>query len=567
MNKQHLILGFVTNASAHNNYWDTQAYHFGRYLRYGYNMTQAWFYGCDVAQRGRTARIIAEETYHFNDNPYYSISGADVYDSDYYWYTHACGTASASVVPTDLMQQLDELPIIVFDPYSTADAQEDIVQLGEAFGVPTDNIVQLASLNEDTNPPPGVDTGFVAITSTTQAIEVDESSGIYHYANTQDLFTESAVQQALALSAASVNYIDQDTAKDIADAFLTENGLMPSDAEFYEVVQDTTATLGKASLSNGFTVASADEVAQAEVTANLQVIYSRVISVPVVTTAGIQQELELTVVGPGAKTKVYLPPTGQVNAAGVLQADPLGAQGGWRTASVAVNAATGEALTAEIYNQATAEALYDVLGDDVTMNSLPIDIKDHEVLSATLAYWESAAGNSQGEMIPVYELFTRFTLQDDTTTEDFVYVPASPRYLRPLARFTSVPGSVDVLGQPTLTLTAVDATQTLEAAGIGTAGQFPFVMGANGADGTYTYDWYINAVDPANKLVDTNTTDGARTITFALPANTDSHESLLNIILVVSDTESPNESSSTQIAQIPLDPSVYLPAVNAPAAE
>ena len=158
MNRQHLILGFVTNASAHNNYWDTQAYHFGRYLRSGYNMTQAWFQACDVAQRGRTTRVIAEETACFNDNPYYSSACADTLDNDYYWYTHACGTEAASYVPT---AQLASMPVFAFAPYSLDEAKSDFGSLGTVFGVPVTPTLQTAGTNEGPGTPPsGADGQF-----------------------------------------------------------------------------------------------------------------------------------------------------------------------------------------------------------------------------------------------------------------------------------------------------------------------------------------------------------------------------------------------------------------------
>jgi hypothetical protein len=567
MYRQHLILGFVTNASAHNNWWDTQSYHFGRYLRYGYNMTQAWFYGCDIAQRGRTARVIAEETNCFNDNPYYSSVCADTYDSDYYWWTHACGTASASALPLDALQ-IQELPVFSVIPYSAEEAQEDYSQLANVFGVPGDMIVRSAAVGEDVDPPTDpTDNTFLANTgSTSQTLEVDTESGIYHYANLDALFTESAAAQALALRAASANYISQDDAIDIANNFLNQNGLMPADAVVDKVEFDTTGTLGKPDGDNIFNTAGIDseeDVAQLETTTNLQVTYKRVLTTEVATAAGVQQ-LEFTVVGPGAKQKVYLPPTGQVNAAGVMQADPLGAQGGWRAVEQAVNAASGEAVTVDIYNQATAEALYAALGDAVTMNALPMDITSYDVVSGTLAYHESSAGNSQGELIPVYQLGTNFVLATGANVHDFLYIPASANYLRPLAKILNAPESLPV-DASTLNLTAEDATKTLQAAGIGGA-QFPFVMGYAGAGGTYTYEWYLGSVADENKLTDTGDAD-PKTITFALPDDFSSHQAALTVILVVTDTDSPNESSSNAIAQITLPPSLFLPAIDAVEAE
>ena len=534
MNRQHLILGFVTNASAHNTASSTQAYHFGRYLRSGYNMTQAWFSACDVAQRGRITRVIAEETACFNDNPYASSVCADVLDSDYYWYTHNCGTESASYVP---VSQLASMPVFVFKPYSLAEAERDFDNLGGVFGVPITPTLQSAAPSEGpgTPPVPG-DSDFLV--SGDGSLEVDTNSGIYRYSDLDTLWTGQAAEQAMAARAASVNYLTADDAEQIATAFLTNNGLMPGDAVFYEVAQDTTGALGRD------TVASAAAVSAAETPALQQVIYTRKITGTVLTAAGVAEDIPFTVVGPGAKQKVYLPtvlpPT--MSAADMAAEPPLGVQGGWRELEPLVNAATGQQVMATILDEPTAQSLYLALDDEVSMNSLPLDILGREILSSTLAYWEEAAGASQGHLIPVFEFTVRFTeATTSQVSEDLVYVPASTEYLRPLARILDAPSGVTA--GIAVTLTAADAAQTLKALGIGD--QFDFVMGYNGANGTYTYDWYLDSVDAANKITDLNTTDGARQITFVPQVAADDRDRSLTVLLVVTDTDSPNASTST----------------------
>ncbi len=144
-------------------------------------------------------------------------------------------------------------------------------------------------------------------------------------------------------------------------------------------------------------------------------------------------------------------------------------------------------------------------------------------------------------------------------TQDLVYVPASPEYLRPLARIQNAPTAA-VAGLP-LTLTAVDASQTLKSLGLGD--QFDFVMGYNGADGTYTYEWYLGSVDPANKIADLNPNDGPRQITFVPQAPDDSSRPTFDVILVVTDTDSPNNSTSTATATLATG-QLFLPAVQRP---
>ncbi|MEZ4680381.1 MAG: DUF6345 domain-containing protein [Caldilineaceae bacterium] len=550
MNRQHLILGFVTNASAHNNYWDTQAYHFGRYMRYNNTMTQAWFKACDVAQRGRTTRVIAEETACFNDNPYQSSVCADVIDNDYYWYTHSCGTESATYVPID--QMADTLPVFKVDPYGLAEATAEFRELGSVFDIPVEPAIQAAGLLEDGDPPTAPSNSpFLVSSNVSKTLELDKGSGIYNYSDLGQLWTDSSAQTALAVTAASANYINNDDARRIADSFLQQNGLMTSDAVFYEVVSDTVGTLAKDS------VVSASLISAAETPSMWQVIYSRKLTVPVVMAAGGVQDIEFTIVGPGAKQKVYVPVTGQVTAAGV-DANPVGVQGGWRGVSPAVNAANEQVYTT-IIDDATARALYIALDKQVTMNSIPIAITDRNVLSSTLAYWESAPGNSQGELIPVYELTVGFTEVDTgNSAEDLFYVPASSQYLPPAAQIVNAP-TEGVDSGDTLTVSAADATKTLKELGAGDA--FDFVMGYNGADGTYTYEWYLGNVAPENKITDLNTTDGGTNLTFTVPRVNDDRGGTLELILVVTDIESPNRSTGTANAQIVVNPAIFLPFV------
>ena len=550
MNRQHLILGFVTNASAYFNKTNTQAYHFGRYLRNGYNMTQAWFAACDVAQRGRIARVIAEETACFNDNPYYSSVCADMLDNDYFWQTHNCGTESASYVPVN---QVTEMPVFGFRPYSLADAQSDLNSLGAAFNVPTPRVflpsvsggmTGIVEAAEGPGTSPETDTaGFLV--STDGQLELDTNSGIYRFMDLDQLWSEDSVDAALAATAASVTYLAADDARAIADAFLMSNNLMPSDAVFYEVIQDTTGNLGRDSV-----LASASDVAAAEMPIVQQVIYSRKLTAPSVVASSVS-DVTYTVVGPGAKQKVYLPAMlpPSVTAANMLTAVvPLGVQGGWREIEPLVNAA-GEQMMATLLDAATAEALYLTLDDDVTMNSLPINVSGRQILSSTLAYWEESAGNAQGQLIPVFEFTVRFTETETSAVfEDFVYVPASSDYLRPLALVVDAPARATA--GVSVTLTAADATQTLADLGIG---DFDFVMGYLGADGTYLYKWYIDGVSPENEITDLNPSDGLNKVTFTMPepANADDgREGNVSVLLVVTDTDSPNASASTTVVNI-----------------
>jgi len=550
MNRQHLILGFVTNASAYNTASNTQAYHFGRYLRNGYTVTQAWFAACDVAQRNRIARVIAEEIACFNDNPYDGSVCADEVDNDYFWLTHNCGTESASYVP---LEQVTEMPVFQFAPYSLDEANQDFRNLGAVFGVPVTTTLNANGILEGpgTPPPPSAD-GFLV--STDGTLEVDGNSGIYRYTNLDGMWTNQNVTQALAMRSTGMMALTADDARTVADAFLTSNNLMGDGSVFYEVITDTTGTLPRSSK------VAAAAVSEAETPSLYQVIYSRKLTVPSVVASGVQEDVTYTVVGPGAKQKVYVPVTapGSVLASGTLAGvAPLGVQGGWRELQPSINAASGEQLMTTVLDATVAENLYLALDDKVTMNSIPIDISSREVLSGTLAYWEASAGSAQGQLIPVFEFTVRFTeANTGDIFQDFAYVPVNPMYMRPYAKILNPPLAI-VAGQQ-VTLEAADATQTLKSLGVGDP--FDFVLGFNGAEGTYTYEWYLDSIAPENKITDENLSDGLRRITFTPPAQSDDRIEKLSVILMVTDTDSPNTSVGMDV--VTTLQQLFLPAVN-----
>ena len=99
-------------------------------------------------------------------------------------------------------------------------------------------------------------------------------------------------------------------------------------------------------------------------------------------------------------------------------------------------------------------------------------------------------------------------------------------------------------------MTAADASQTLRTLGIGA---FDFVMGYDGADGTYLYEWYLGTVAPENKIVDSNPTDGLRSVTFTVPAPADDRATSFAVLLVVTDSNSPNLAKSTSTINISLE--------------
>ncbi len=539
MNGQHLIMGFVTNASAYNNMSSTQAYHFGRYIMQNYSLPQAWYKACDVAQRGRTTRTITNELECLNDKPNLGQVCADSTDTDAWAQTHACGTESATYIPT---AGLTTLPVFRMAPYFLAEAEADFTNLGSVFGIPVTPTLAAQSTGQ-------VDTGYFTGTVGGLALEMDKDSGIFNFSNLDELWTYSQTQSALAVNAASVNYIDNNDARTIADNFLRSSNLGGTGATFYEVVSDT---ISSPMDTSNLALAAASVNAATETPLLWQVIYSRRISATVVSAAGVSGEIEFSVVGPGAKQKVYVPTAAPTTARSILDTKPIGVQGGWREVAPAINAATGEALSVDILTAEQIRALYLALPEDVTLSDVPLDVIDREIVTHTVAYWEEASGVSQGELIPVYELTVNMTeRQSLSVTQEYVYVPASQLYMRPVARIITPPTEPIVAGT-SITLTAADATKTLRALGLA---DFDIVLGmVDPGTGTTdpSYEWFLDGAKIG---------DGRILSNFKVPFSADARNIKLLFEVRVTDLNSPNESFSTDNISLAGSQGLFLPAV------
>jgi len=533
MNGQHLIMGFVTNASAYNNASSTQAYHFGRYIRQNYSMPQAWYKACDVAQRGRVTRTLINELACLNDKPNLGQVCADSFDTDAWYQTHACGTETAIAVPT---ADIRTLPVFVMAPYGLEDAKSDLRTLGNIFSIPV-NPTLTARVQDQ------MASDYFTGTAGALALELDKGSGIFSFSNLDELWTASQAEQAMAVNAASANYIDSDDARRVADNFLQTNNLNGSGATFYEVISDTISS----SIDTSNLTRAALMVAQMDETPLLwQVIYSRRLTATVVSAAGVAAEIEFSVVGPGAKQKVYVPITAAVGAASLLETMPVGVQGGWREVAPAINAATGDALSVAILTAEQVKALYLDLPDDVTLNDVPLDVTKREIVSHTIAYWEEASGVSQGQLIPVYELKVNMTeRQSQAVVEEFVYVPASQLYMRPLARIIDAPTG-PIMAGTAITLTAADATQTLKSLNVA---NYDIVLG----NGDYSYQWFLDGEKIGDGRVLSN---------FVVPNSADPREIRLTFELRVTDIASPNESVSTDRLALAGSLGLYLPSIS-----
>lgn len=535
MNGLHLILGFQTPmADVEHGYW------FARYLSYGYTMSQAWFKATDRLQpQGIVARILAEDREHFNDISTDHIGGDTVDHQKYIW-DHQAGSEPARMV--DLKQIGHTMP--AYHVLKVFDNDDTYTSLGQAFGVdlePTD--ADAATFSQD-------DT--IRVSSDGQ-LEMDTETGMYTYTD-RDALWVAPEETALQAPNTPTVKVTADDAQTIADQFLTDNELMPHDAQFYEVVNDTITA---------FDVNAEGTLQQdtAPETTAYQVTYSRILQYTPSNTNVSQTPVAFSVVGPGAKLKVYVP-TEVPAITGVAQTDQaiIGGLGGWRHVLPPSGTTLQQTTMVEMLDREKAVKLLEQLEPTVALGYTPVVAESREIVSETVAYYEHAAGIDQDELIPIYVFNVRATLEDGATVDYPVYIPVNPTYMAPLAQITPPTSLANVveIGQQ-ITLEATDAAQALSHVGYDSS--LDFALGTNDSS-SYRYTWYHDEVSDENQI------GTGRTLTYQVELGQSRIVGGIasqTIILEVTDSASqrePNTSwDSHQInINVPLE-IVYLPLV------
>lgn len=530
----HLIFGFKTTMA------DTaHGVHFGNYINWGWDMTNAWFLASNVSQpSGKIARVIAEEDYQFNDRPANHNSADQPQDNDFFWREHKVGCEPAR--PVDISALDGTMPVFT-TPYLSADeANSQWSNLGGAFGVTT---TRLTIAPQSLYP---AQTGEVWVSEDGQ-LQMDSASGLYIYGDKARLGAEPG--QARVQAGYRIMQIGPTDAKDIADKFLTDNDLMPGDAFYWETVADTQSMgqKGAATLS-----VETFEPVQTE-TLDWQVVYSRKLTY---TPTKLDAEpITFSVVGPGAKLKVYVAPEAMVNLEGALTESPvIGGVGGWRaTGSGPTLAAVQEV---PVLDYAQVEMLFNTLESTVSLGYIPVLFDSREVASHTVGYYEHSLGTGQDQLIPTYILAVKYVLSNGggETTSD-VHIPANPQFSAPLAKITSQVPTLVKVGQQ-VTLQAADASKKLSELGYDAALDFP--LGTGNPD-SYTYNWYLDVVDDDHKI------GGGRYLDYTVPetsARPGGGPERHTIILEVKDGLSPRPPSTmTASVDILIAGQIYLPVI------
>lgn len=454
----HLLMGFRTNMLDVN-----QGYWFGRYIRYGYTLPQAWHIATDITHPyGYQTRILANEYCHFSDR-YYTTCG-DSYDWDYWEWTRTSDTlvaASASGVDgVDHIAEVSELPVLdVIAPLSTEDS---VGNLGESFGMAADTPASLDAASD-----------LYRAISDTLDLTVDKQ-GVFYFVDMSNLFT---VTENIVLGASPL--VTADEAHQIAESYLITRNLKPDDAAFKGVSANTMKSLSisepvtsTVQLNAGISAASADLVTTVldEQILNYEVVYQR--NIQVTKTDGTTATVAVD--GPGSQLKVY------VNADGTV----TGVMGGWR--AVQASGVKSASAHADDITAAQVETLYEALGDVVSIVPSTFNADTWKVNASSVTYYEPQLGIQASGYRPAYALdVTQSNSKNGSAIDIRVHVPGNAKDIAPLARIDqpTSDGIVTLGTSDTLTFTAADASQTLAASGLDAS--LDFSLG----QGPYTYTW------------------------------------------------------------------------------
>jgi hypothetical protein len=537
MNRLHLLLGFETTA------YDVCGFgwEFAKRIRQGYSIQYSWFKACDTHQPpGVSAKVMAEQYNHFYDTWYYQYP--DAWDYYYHVRTHNCGSQSpwaASVMAGTAIQQADptSLPAFVTPPLSLAEAEAEWDHLTGAFQLPSGDVS--AMQGED----------YFETASGGRALEMDTANGLFYYVDTNLLFTDTTSSQVQVLSA--------EDAKEIADQFLSDNGLMPGDAQFNEVVEEAVETVQVPGRAVGVRLGASDVVQQT--VTDYQVSYTRIVTYTTAVQQGdttVQQVHEIPVSGPGSKLKVYVDASGgqATVAANGGPGAVAGAQGGWR--SIAGPQLMVQADVPILPYEPQMVKLFEQLAPQVALEQVPFDNPTSvTILGHQVVEWEEPTGTGQDQLYPAYEILARFE-NEHTVVTDSTWIPANETYMRPLAMITSHSDTGDSFSiGDVFTATAADASQQL--ADLGFHESLTFTLGSGA--GPYLYDWYIGSVEEDNKI------DSGRELEHTITIPGDGHEMPVpqTIILQVTDAGTTHSGQDTSVASVEIDvvPPVFLPVV------
>lgn len=383
MNGLHLILGFKTNSSKHDNFGKKWADNMKKttilwWTIPGQTITQAWFNATDATQpSGTTARVLAEVHDNYNDHLWGQggyTSSDPARDGWYWWWDHVAG--SPPYLPVNNLKQMmvyQVVPRTVNEAYARS--------IASAFGlqgeiVDTCDSLVTADLSDPANP---------------MILEISKTSGHFNFHNDGKLFIPDPQ---------GGQFPPDGRAVEIAQSFLSRNKLIPTDARAYSIEYDT--------ITEENEKGDVREILKQ----NTNVVWARQIY-------GMEGTL-VSVAGSGARLKIYLDPKGDV----------MGGLGNWRNIEPVEQIPVNDART--------TWSFFDTFGQQLVVEP-PLVLYDEAVPNFETAkqlYYEFSSDSDQVELIPCWLFDVDYYLQKELVLTGQTFIPASARYFPPVVTIT-----------------------------------------------------------------------------------------------------------------------------------
>lgn len=388
MNGLHLILGFKTNSNADDEFGSTWAGKMHRvtggqgpiyFIIPAQTIAQAWFSTVDISQpTDVTARVIAETKGCYGDYLHGSgtVSSDPTADNEKFHWEHTANPPFQLANENSINHVAKQA---VMPPTIT---MTSVRQIGSAFGFGAqDDVIEMEDTYmmtrpDDENPDPD---------NPVHVLYVYKNSGMYYYQDLSRLWKINHSNPVIP------GIYPEANAAQRAYTFLTDSShinLYPNDVDTYSV--------------------DADQIIEKNIATSAATVH------PVYRCVAYSRSLEadtgvpVSVVGPGAKLKVYIDEDGTI----------MGAMGNWRQVqqSGTVNIMTKEAawnLFVQNGQEASAAPIY-----------LEYDSVQTDLNTATIGYYESSPTKSQTELIPVWIYNVNYYQDSNLVLTAHTYIPA-----------------------------------------------------------------------------------------------------------------------------------------------
>lgn len=380
MNGLHLILGFQTISMVDNNFGKTWA----KKMKEKQTIAQAWFSTVDSSQLFFViARIIGETDECYKDylHGFGTVCDDPTANETKSTWVHRAGS---NFPPIDL----SELTSVANHQVIQRVINSTVVQqIGEAFGFgPSDNVVEeddyfYMARTEGVGPDPQHPG------NPSHILYVYKNSGIYYYQDLGRLWRVDLDDPP--------GIYPEAAAEARAYQFLTDSShinLYPGDVYAYSV--------------------SADEIVRENIDTSQSSSYEVHRCVNYTREVPAEIEVPASVVGPGARLKVYIDEDGGI----------IGAMGNWRE--------TQSNGTVNIITKQAAWNLFVQEGQEVVLNPiyLEYDNVQTDLNTAAIGYYEASCLENQQELIPVWIFNTSYYKDGDFIDTAYTYIPAAASY-------------------------------------------------------------------------------------------------------------------------------------------